>query len=42
MARIRTYRSDTNVTASDKWIGTDGNDNNNTKNFSPNSIADFF
>lgn len=42
MARIRTYVSDQNITASDKWIGTDGNDNNNTKNFSPNNLADFF
>jgi len=42
MARISTYQSDSNVTSLDKWIGTDGNDYNRTKNFSPNGIADFF
>ena len=41
MARIRTYALDNNVTGSDYWIGTDGNDNSNTKNFSPNSVAKY-
>ena len=41
MARIRTYALDNNVTGSDYWIGTDGNDNSNTKNFSPNSVAQY-
>lgn len=41
MARIRTYDLDYNVTGSDYWIGTDGNNNNNTKNFSPNSVAQY-
>lgn len=41
MARIRTYALDNNVTGSDYWIGTDGNDNSNTKNFGPNSVAKY-
>lgn len=41
MARIRTYALDDNVTGSDYWIGTDGNNNSNTKNFSPNSVAKY-
>ena len=41
MARISTYQVDTNVTGADIWIGTDGNDNKKTKNFSPNILAKY-
>ena len=41
MARISTYQVDTNVTGADIWIGTDGNDNKKTKNFSPNILAQY-
>lgn len=40
MARISTYAIDTNVTAQDKWIGTDSN-GNITKNFTPEGVADW-
>ncbi len=40
MARISTYAIDTNVTAQDKWIGTDSN-GSVTKNFTPQGVADW-
>jgi len=40
MARISTYAIDTNVTAQDKWIGTDSN-SSITKNFTPQGVADW-
>lgn len=41
MARISTYSIDPNITADDKWIGTDFN-TQYTKNFTPQYLADFF
>ena len=41
MARISTYSTDPNITADDKWIGTDFN-TQYTKNFTPQYLADFF
>jgi len=40
--RINNYIKDTNVTATDKWIGTDSNNNNETKNFTPTSLAEYY
>lgn len=40
MARISTYAIDTNVTANDKWIGTDIA-GNITKNFTPEGVANW-
>jgi len=42
MARISTYPIDSNVVGSDKWIGTDSQDNKKTKNFTADSVAAFF
>ena len=42
MARISTYAIDTVVTLLDRWIGTDSNSGNATKNFTAQSIADLF
>lgn len=42
MARISTYPIDSNVVGSDKWIGTDSQDNNKTKNFTADGVAAFF
>lgn len=42
MARISTYAIDAVVTLLDKWIGTDSNSSNATKNFTAQSIADLF
>ena len=42
MARISTYAIDAVVTLLDKWIGTDSNSGNATKNFTAQSIADLF
>jgi len=39
MAQIRTYPTDTNVSLSDKLIGTDNENNNETKNFTVGSLA---
>lgn len=41
MAKISTYQTDSNVTGSDKLIGTDSNDMNVTKNFTVSSLAAF-
>ena len=40
--RINNYAKDTLVTATDKWIGTDSNDFNQTKNFTPTTLADYY
>ena len=42
MARIETYRTDENVTGNDSWIGSDGDSNNKTKNFTPINLAKFY
>jgi hypothetical protein len=42
MTKIKSYVIDTNVTGSDKWIGTDGNAGARTKNFTPGGLADYF
>jgi hypothetical protein len=41
MTKIKRYAIDTEVTGSDKWIGSDGNAMNRTKNFTPVGLADF-
>lgn len=41
MTKIKSYPIDTNITGSDKWIGTDGNALNRTKNFTPTGLANF-
>lgn len=40
--RINNYAKDTDVTATDKWIGTDSNSFNQTKNFTPTTLADYY
>lgn len=40
MARINTYATDNNITAQDKWIGTDSN-GDVTKNFTPEGVANW-
>jgi hypothetical protein len=42
MARIQTYNIDTKVTSNDTWIGSDGDNYNQTKNFSPRRLAAYF
>ena len=39
MARISTYPIDTNLVSTDKWIGSDANSKNATKNFTLGSVA---
>ena len=41
MARISTYANDTNVVGADKWIGSDSQNNMETKNFTAQAVADF-
>tara|TARA_R110000787_G_scaffold15734_1_gene48602 strand:+ start:2435 stop:3148 length:714 start_codon:yes stop_codon:yes gene_type:complete len=41
MARISTYKNDETVVAEDKWIGSDSQNNMQTKNFTAQSVADF-
>ena len=41
MARISTYVNDLNVVGGDKWIGSDSQNNFQTKNFTAQSVADF-
>jgi|TARA_R110000803_G_scaffold99220_1_gene167265 hypothetical protein len=41
MARISTYPIDTNLALTDKWIGSDANSNNATKNFTLESVRDW-
>lgn len=42
MTKISTYSIDTDVTGSDKWIGTDSQNFNLTKNFTPVKLAKYF
>lgn len=42
MARISTYSVDLYVTGSDRWIGSDWNDNRITKNFTADAVAEYF
>ena len=41
MGKINNYSKDTAVTASDKWVGSDFENNGSTKNFTPTSIAKY-
>ena len=41
MARIATYVKDTNIVAADKWIGSDSQNNWQTKNFTAGDVAKF-
>ncbi len=41
MARISTYPKDVDVVANDKWIGSDSQNNMQTKNFTADSVAKF-
>lgn len=41
MGKISQYTNDAEVVGSDKWIGTDSQSNNSTKNFTAQKIADF-
>ncbi len=41
MARISTYVKDTNIVAADKWIGSDSQNNFQTKNFTAGDVANF-
>jgi len=42
MTKISVYQIDEYVTADDKWIGTDVNTYNKTKNFTPRKLAVYF
>jgi hypothetical protein len=42
MARIQTYSVDSKVSGNDIWIGSDGDNSNKTKNFSPVKLAEYF
>lgn len=42
MARISTYDLDQKVSGGDRWIGTDSDLYNRTKNFTPITLASFF
>ena len=42
MTKISTYVVDENITALDKWIGSDANMQNKTKNFTPKKLAKYF
>ena len=42
MTKISIYNIDEYVTADDKWIGTDVNTYNKTKNFTPRKLASYF
>jgi len=42
MTKISIYQIDDYVTADDKWIGTDVNAYNKTKNFTPRKVAKYF
>ena len=41
MTKIKRYAIDTEVTGSDKWIGSDGGAMNRTRNFTPVGLSDF-
>jgi len=42
MTKISTYTLDEKITALDKWIGSDVNTQNRTKNFTPKKLAEYF
>lgn len=42
MTKISTYTLDEKITALDKWIGSDVNMQNRTKNFTPKKLAEYF
>lgn len=42
MTKISVYNIDEYVTADDKWIGTDVNTYNKTKNFTPRKLSNYF
>lgn len=42
MTKIKSYILDDNITGNDKWIGTDGNSFNRTKNFSASNLAKYY
>jgi hypothetical protein len=42
MTKISQYTIDTDVSGSDKWIGSDSQMQNTTKNFTPESLAKYF
>ena len=41
MARIATYVNDQNIVPADKWIGSDSQNNWQTKNFTAGDVAKF-
>ena len=42
MTKISLYNIDDNITANDKWIGSDVDTQNRTKNFTPKKLANYF
>jgi len=42
MTKITNYPIDTNISGADKWIGSDSDQSNRTKNFSVAGLADFY
>jgi hypothetical protein len=42
MTKIKIYPLDTNISGSDKWIGSDSNASNRTKNFSVAGLSDYY
>jgi hypothetical protein len=42
MARIHTYEDDNLVRGNDKWIGSDSQNSNQTKNFTADKVASYF
>jgi hypothetical protein len=42
MTKISIYNIDENVQGNDKWIGSDAQNQNRTKNFTPSKLANYF
>jgi len=42
MTKISIYKIDQNIQGNDKWIGSDAQSQNTTKNFTPSRLADYF
>jgi hypothetical protein len=42
MSKIKIYPIDTNINGSDKWIGSDVDNSNRTKNFTVSGLSDYF
>lgn len=42
MTKISIYNKDTDVRGNDKWIGSDAQNQNRTKNFTPDNVATYF